>query len=109
MEKLEICRFILNKWMGVVEAITTDKGMFLSRHGAKILKKELLLILNTILDLIAENEDKANPKRKPVRVCTMPSQEVWCNECTQFFNCDILCGKADKQVIYEDEDEEDEY
>lgn len=110
MDRLELCRQILNTWIGVTDAITTDKGMFLSKHGADKLRGELTIILDTMLKLIAENEDKAKPKRKPVRVCTMSRQGPWCNECTQFFNCDILSGIADKQVIYEEEvDDEEEW
>lgn len=33
------------------------------------------------------------------KVCTMNFQGPWCNECTQFWNCDILAGKAKEQVI----------
>lgn len=104
---LEYINKVLYDWTNTINTCLTEDGVTFNKFGANTLLKDLNYIWDAV-DRILENEDEAKPKRKPVRVCTMPSQGVWCNECTQFFNCDILCGKADKQVIYE-EVVEDEY
>ena len=47
-------------------------------------------------------------KRAGKRVCTMPYQGAWCNDCNQYIFCDIITGRAPYQVIEEEEIEMNE-
>lgn len=47
-------------------------------------------------------------KRAGKRVCTMPGQGAWCNDCKQYLFCDIRTGRKPYQVIEEKEIEMNE-
>lgn len=100
---------ILLKWTETIDNTQTDKGITLNKNGSNSLLRDLNELWDLLDDIqrMLPEEAKDEEQPQPIRVCRMPSQGVWCNECTQFWNCDILSGEAEEQIIYEYEDEEE--